>query len=129
VSEVKLKGRMIGFEEYENYVMEDTFGEVSPFRLLSCSDFPISFVVVNPYYIIEDYSFEIDDSLLKELFPGCNYMEEVAALCVVRPDDKTLLVNLRSPVIINTKTGTFQQTILQNETYGVSVPFVVKKID
>jgi flagellar assembly factor FliW len=127
VGEIKLKGRIIGFGGYENYVMEDAFGEGSPFRALSCSDAALSFVVVNPYHIVEDYSFEIDEEVLKALFSGGDYMEDIAVLCVVRPDDQTLYVNLRSPIVVNIRSGVFVQTILQNETYGVSVPFVAKK--
>jgi flagellar assembly factor FliW len=129
VGEVSLKGKIIGFEEYKSYVMEDPIGEGSPFRLLICGEAPLTFVVVNPYYVAEDYTFEIEDAVMRELFPSGDYMEDIAVLCVVRADDTSLYVNLRSPVIINTKTGMFVQTILQSEAYGVSVPFVVKKAD
>lgn len=117
----------MGLEEYKNYTLEAAFGERSPFRVLACSDGPLSFVVVNPYYIVHDYSFEIDDSLLRYLFGNGNCMEDIAVLCMVRTNDKSLYVNLRSPIIFNIRKGVFAQTILQSETYGVSVPFVVKK--
>jgi flagellar assembly factor FliW len=127
VSDVILKGRLIGFEEYESYAMQDPIGEGSPFRLLICAEAPITFVVMNPYYVEEDYSFDIDDAVLNRLFPKGDAVEDIAVLCVVRADENALFVNLRSPIIINTKTGAFVQTILQNEAYGVSVPFTVKK--
>lgn len=125
--EIKLKGKIIGFEEFGEYVLEAPFGENSPFRLLNCPDASLSFVVINPYYILEDYSFDIDDSIMKELFGKSAAEETIAVLCIVRPEDKTLYVNLRSPIIVNTKRGIFVQIILQNEGYGVSVPFAVKK--
>ena len=117
----------MGFEEYEHYVMEDAFGQGSPFRLLTCLDAAVSFAVVNPYEIMEEYSFEIEDVVLKELLPQGDYAEDIAVLCVVRPDDEALYVNLRSPLIVNTRSGTFTQVILQNEAYGVSVPFSARK--
>jgi flagellar assembly factor FliW len=122
-----LKGKIIGFEEYGSYSLQDPFGEESPFRLLSCNDSPLSLVVVNPYDIVDDYSFEIEESTVESLFSGPDYMEDIAVLCVVRPDEGELYVNLRSPVIVNTKKGTFVQIILQSEAYGVSVPFMAKK--
>ena len=94
---------------------------------MSAVKLPLTFVVANPYHVTEDYSFEIDEGPLKDLFPGGNAMEDIAVLCVVRVDDSTLYVNLRSPLIINTKTGRFVQIILQNEAYGVSVPYAPKK--
>jgi flagellar assembly factor FliW len=127
VNELQLKGVILGFEEYEEYVLRPSFGEASPFRLLECGQAAISFVVVNPYFIEEDYSFEIDDTLLKELFCEGNCSEEIAVLCLVRSDEKTLYVNLRSPLVVNTGNGVFAQTILQNEQYPVSVPFAMKK--
>ena len=127
MSDIALKGKIIGFEEYENYSLQDAFGEESPFRLLSCSDSSLSLVVVNPYHIVEDYTFEIEESTLKDLFSDNNYMEDIAVLCVVRLAESELHVNLRSPVIVNTKKGAFVQVILQSEAYGVSVPFAARK--
>ena len=127
VSDWLLKGRILGFEEFEHYAMQAAFGESSPFRLLACSEAPISFAVVNPYYIMDDYSFEIEDEIADKVLLRADEMDNIAVLCVVRPDEKTLYVNLRSPIIINIKQGLFIQTILQNDSYGVSVPFAVKK--
>ncbi len=127
MSDGQLRGLILGFEEYKNYSLEAVFGESSPFRLLTCSDAPLSFAVVNPYHIVDDYSFEIDDMVLRDLFGNDNYTEEIAVLCMVRANDNALYVNLRSPIIFNIRKGIFAQTILQSETYGVSVPFIVKK--
>jgi flagellar assembly factor FliW len=87
----------------------------------------LSFVVVNPYYILEDYSFDIDDHVAEGLIERSGEDEAIAVLCIVRPNDKTLYVNLRSPIIVNTTRSRFVQVVLQNEGYGVSVPFAVKK--
>jgi flagellar assembly factor FliW len=129
VSEMQLRGKILGFEEYDDYIMQDEFGDTSPFRLLSCKSAPISFVVVNPYHIVEDYSFEVEDSTISSLALEGNFAEDIAVLSIVRPNDETLYVNLRSPLVINTRNGHFVQVILQNETYGVSVPFSAQKKD
>jgi flagellar assembly factor FliW len=126
VNEKQLEGKVLGFEEYRKYILKDSLGEESPFRILSCEEAPITFVVVNPYSIFEDYSFDVDDAILNALEFSQAPAEEIAILCVVRLDDDRLYVNLRSPLVINTRKGIFSQIILQNETYGVSVPFAVK---
>ena len=118
-----MKGRILGFEEYEHYTLQAAFGESSPFRVLACNDAPISFAVVNPYHFMEDYSFEIEDETATELMLKTSESDNFAVLCIVRHDQNTLYVNLRSPLIINIKQGVFTQTILQNDLYGVSVPF------
>ena len=127
MSETRLKGKIMGFEEHEEYVMKNVFGEASPFRLLSCLETSISFVVVSPYHILEDYSFELEENVLKTLEVDGNAIEDVAVLCIVRPENHILYVNLRSPLIINIKNGSFTQIILQDESYGVSVPVAAKK--
>lgn len=129
INEIRLKGKIIGFEEFSDYVLEAPFGDDSPFRVLKCVDASVSFVVINPYYVFEDYSFEIDDAVANELLVKSKPEETIAVLCIVRPNDKTLYINLRSPIIVNTDRGRFIQVILQNEGYGVSVPFAVKKED
>ncbi len=128
MSDIPLKGKIIGFEEYEEYILQDAFGEASPFRLLASSGAPVSFVVVNPFYIVEDYAFELENSALEHLNLKGNPLDHIAILCIVRPNEHTLYVNLRSPLIINTQDGCFHQVILQNEAYGVSVPFVAQKV-
>lgn len=127
VRETRLKGRIIGFEEFGEYVLDAPFGEESPFRVLHCVEQTLTFVVVNPYYILEDYSFDIDDNVAEELIEKSDAEASIAVLCIVRPNDRTLYVNLRSPIIINTARNRFVQVILQNEGYGVSVPFAIKE--
>ncbi len=130
VGETRLKGKIIGFEEFGDYILDAPFGEDSPFRVLHCVNQPLSFVVVNPYLIFDEYNLDIDDHVAEELIgrPGSPDAGEVmAVLCIVRPHEKTLYVNLRSPIIINTAKDRFVQVVLQNEEYGVSVPFAIKK--
>jgi flagellar assembly factor FliW len=127
VSDRYLRGQILGFEECEQYTMQAAFGEISPFRLLVCDDAPLSFIAVDPYYILDDYSFEIEDHVLENLFADGNRTDDMAILCLVRQDEEHLYVNLRSPLIVNTKRDIFVQIILQSDSYGVSVPFEIKK--
>jgi flagellar assembly factor FliW len=127
VDEIALRGKIIGFEEYGRYTIRAAFGESSPFRLLSCDDAPISFAVVNPFSIVEDYSLELDDTVLTGLNLNAIAMEDIAILCIVRPEEGRLYANLRSPLVISTKNGLFTQVILQDETYGVSMPIALRR--
>jgi len=127
VDDMILKGRIIGFEEYDKFLMQEAFGEASPFRILACHDAPISFVVANPYFFVEDYALELEDDALRALHIDGTTLENIAVLCIVRPDKKTLYVNFRSPLIMNIKDGVFLQVVLQNEAYGVSVPFTINE--
>lgn len=125
--EQSIKGKIIGFEEYDEYVVESKFGPESPFRLLTCPAAGISFIVVNPYYVKGDYTFDITDDVVQALGLDNGSTEHIAVLCIVRPDEEIVYVNLRSPLIIDTKQDRFVQAILQDESYGTAVPFAVRK--
>jgi flagellar assembly factor FliW len=127
VSDIPLKGTIIGFDNEQNYVLQAEFGEASPFRLLTCKDSGLSFVVVYPYYIMDDYTFDVEDDILEKLSFSKQNIENIALLCIVRHENHCFYVNLRSPVVVNTEKGLFLQIILQNEAYPVSAPFVVKE--
>ena len=124
MSDISLKGTILGFEEYSEYALRNAFDDASPFRILACLQERLGFLVVNPFVVVEDYSFEIDDAVAGNLGLTRENLQHVAILCVARkerPDN--YVVNLRSPLIINTVQGRFQQVILQNEAYGMEVAF------
>jgi flagellar assembly factor FliW len=126
MSEIPLKGRVIGFEESEEYALQDVFGPDSPFRLLRCLDSGISFLVVNPYHAVEEYTFDVEDDTMAALSLTEGEIEHLAVLCIARYEKETLYVNLRSPLLVNTEEGIFLQVILPNEGYPVSFPAAIK---
>jgi len=125
MSDIILKGRVIGFEEREKYALQDAFGPDSPFRLLRCLDSGISFVVVNPYHAVEEYAFDVEDDAIRALSLTEGGIEHLAVLCIARREKETLYVNLRSPLLVNTEKGLFMQVILPNEGYPVSFPVAI----
>lgn len=127
MSEIPLKGTVLGFEEYVEYCLRNTFDPLSPFRILASLQVSLAFLVVNPFVLVEDYDLEIDDRVVQELELTGDAVRHVAVMCVARKEKEHYLVNLRSPLIINTTEGRFRQVILQNESYGTSAAFTVDK--
>lgn len=123
VSDIPLKGTVLGFEEYQEYALRNIFDDASPFRILACLDVRLAFLVVNPFVVKEDYNLEIDDAVAGSLGLAGENIQNVAVLCVARKEVDYYAVNLRAPLIINTVEGRFQQVILQNEAYGLEVTF------
>lgn len=126
MSEIPLKGRVIGFEECQNYALQDAFGPDSSFRLLRCLDSSISFLVLNPYQAVEEYTFDVEDDAVAALSLAEGDIGHLAVLCIARYEKETLYVNLRSPLLVNTEKGVFLQVILPNEGYPVSAPVAIK---
>ncbi len=126
MSDIVLKGRVIGFEESQDYALRDAFGPDSPFRLLKSLDSAISFLVVNPFSAVEEYTFDVEDDTLAALSLAEGGIGHLAVLCIARYEKETLYVNLRSPLLVNTAKGIFLQVILSNEGYPVSLPVAIK---
>ncbi len=126
MSEIFLKGKVIGFEESERYALQDAFGPDSPFRLLKCLDSGIAFLVVNPYQAVEEYAFDVEDDTIATLSLTEGGIEHLAVLCIARYGKEMFYVNLRSPLLVNTEKGLFMQVILPNEGYPVSAPVAIK---
>ncbi len=82
--------------------------------------------MVNPFAVLDEYSIEVDDVTIEDLMFAGNAEEQTAVLCVARKKDEAIcLVNLRSPLVINTTEGRFRQIVLQNDSYGVAAAFSV----
>lgn len=127
VSDIPLKGTVLGFEEYGEYALRNIFDDASPFRILACLQERLGFLVVNPFVLKEDYNLEINDAVAGNLGLSGENLQDVAVLCIARRENNNYTVNLRAPLIINTTQGRFQQVILQNETYGTEVAFSVSE--
>ena len=125
MSDISLKGTVLGFEEYSEYALRNIFDNSSPLRILASLEERLGFLVVNPFVVREDYQLEIDDAVANNLDLTGDGLRDVAVLCVARKGKEkgNYVVNLRAPLIINTVEGRFQQVILQNEAYGVEVAF------
>jgi flagellar assembly factor FliW len=128
VADISLKGKILGFENIEEYVLEEVFASDSPFRLLRNTESGFSFLIVNPYSIASEYTFDVEDKTMKELELSPDNMDNVAVLCIVRQKNGSFFVNLRSPLVVNTERGLFSQVILPNEGYPVSAQFAIGQI-
>jgi len=122
-----LKGAILGFEEYSEYALRNIFDDASPLRILASLEERLAFLVVNPFFVREDYNIEIDDAVAARLGLTSENLHHVAILCVARKESGAFTVNLRAPLIINTVEGRFHQVILQNELYGMEVSFSLDK--
>jgi flagellar assembly factor FliW len=120
-----LKGRVLGFEEFEQYELKEIGSPDSPFRLLSSTQTELLFLVINPFSLVDDYSFDLEDGFIEGLRLGKGNTDDIAILCIVRPGDEAFHVNLRSPLVINTREGLFSQVVLTDEAYGTAIPFAV----
>lgn len=119
---IEFEKGIIGFENYNRYVLihgEDDEKEKLIRWLQSVDDGSLAFPVIDPLKVKEEYNLSVEEELLKTI--GEFEEEDLLVLTVVTvPSDvKKVTVNLKAPIIINTKTMKGTQLIVDNEEYNV----------
>ena len=117
---LRFESGLPGFELLKEFVLIGNEDETSPFKWLQCVSEPqMAFAVANPYMILKDYDFELNDEAAAGL--GLLREEDVAVYAiVVAPEDLTKIsMNLKAPVIINCSNNKGAQIILDTDKYTV----------
>lgn len=111
-----------GFEEYKEYtIIYDIDSEEEPFfSWLQCvTEKGLAFPIVNPFRVVEDYNPTVEDALLEPLGEFTPEDLAVFLLATVPGDVKKASVNMKAPLLINTKNRQAMQIIAENEDYEI----------
>ncbi len=109
-----------GFENLREFTLIGNGDETSPFKWMQCVNEPqVAFAIANPFMIVKDYDFELPDVEAARL--GIKSQEDLAVYSiVVVPEDLTKIsMNLKAPLIINSRTNKGEQIILDTDKYAV----------
>lgn len=109
-----------GFEQLKEFTLIGSDDEASPFKWLQCVNEPqMAFAVANPFLIVKDYDFELSEEAAGRL--GIEKGEDIAVyVIVVVPEDfKKMSMNLKAPLIINSRNKKGAQIILDTDKYTV----------
>lgn len=115
-----------GFEEEKEFVQLPLSDESAFHALQSVNTKDLSFIITTPYATVVDYSFELDESVIKALNIKSN--NEVAVFVIVSLKDtlEASTVNLKAPIILNMENKKAKQIILQ-EDYAIRHHLAVEK--
>ncbi|MDD2568171.1 MAG: flagellar assembly protein FliW [Clostridia bacterium] len=110
---------LYGFEDVKDYILlqEDEAKTIWSLQA-AYSDVP-SFVVINPFMVLKDYSPILSHKDLKSL--GMPNEEEICflAVTVLKEKIEESVANLKSPIVINVRTRQAKQIILENNNYPI----------
>lgn len=113
---------LFGFEEYKDYtILYDIESKEEPFFswLQSTTEKTLAFPIVNPFKIDENYNPVIDESLLATM-GECDEEDYLVYLLATVPKEvKDASVNMKAPLIINTRNCQAIQAIAENEGYEI----------
>ncbi len=112
---------MPGFPDGNRYVLLP-HREDSPFYWLQSIENPeLAFLVINPFSVTNEYSYEIPDSVQEEL--GIRQAESVQTLVLVTVrkdgDNPSVTANMLGPVVINSENMKARQIVLDPNNYDV----------
>jgi len=119
---ISFKNGILGLEEQKEYILLDHPGTDIIKWLQSLKDGDIALPVINPGNFFPKYSPKISQEDLNDL--SIKDTRQAVVLCVINiPEDiEQITVNLKAPIVINTKTRLADQLIAQNPNYSTREP-------
>ena len=107
-----------GFPDERSFVML-VYESGIPFYLLQSTITPeLTFVLADPFEFFDDYHVKLDDEIISELGLSNDNYPTIYAIVTIPDDIKNMTANLIAPVIINQKTKTGVQVILEKTVYN-----------
>ncbi|NMB34484.1 MAG: flagellar assembly protein FliW [Clostridium sp.] len=111
---------ILGFEGVKRYAVLYEGCENSPFRWLQgVDDGQLAFAVADPFMIFDDYDIELPDEAVKALEIQNPQEVMLLSILVVPEDISQISINLKAPVVINTKNRQGMQVVLDTDRYSV----------
>ena len=114
---------LFGFEAFTTYMAEELEeGSDAVLTLKSVDEDGPTFVLMNPFYLMEDYRPALADGELASLGDAEEKYLSWYVICVVRTPIETSTVNLKCPLVVNTLTAKGRQVMLTDGDYGLRHP-------
>lgn len=118
-----------GFEDKKRFVLLDIDEKIIFQILQSVETKNLAFFVVNPYLLFEDYSIDLNDSIIESLDIREEKDVVVLSIMTLKEPFSESTVNLKAPLIINLKNKRGKQYILQDDTYSMRVTIPQRKLE
>lgn len=113
-----------GFEEEKEFVLMDMshVGNVAFQALQSIHTPSLAFIVIDPYMLTSAYEFTLDDATIERM--AIKHIEDVIVRVIVTvksPFEQSSL-NLKAPIVINTREKQGKQCIIETDEYATKTP-------
>ncbi|QXM05166.1 flagellar assembly protein FliW [Crassaminicella indica] len=109
---------LLGFEDIKEYAMILNPDKEVAFHWLQAVNEPsLAFVITNPFLFKKDYDFYIPEKIVAALEIEKEEDVVIFSIAVVPQDIKKMTINLRGPLIVNTKNKKGKQIVLDTDKY------------
>ena len=117
---IKFPEPILGFESSSGYILVRFYDEPDSFLCLqSTSDSETAFVLVDPTYIVENYTATLNPDDLRILQANDDTPLAFYVIAVIRDEWRESTVNLRCPVVVNTEKKIGKQVIMEDTSYSM----------
>lgn len=108
-----------GFEQIKEYVILKENNDDSILWLQAVSSAYPCFVILNPNHFLKDYRPELPSDVIEKLKANSSSELDCFVIAVIPENIKEMTVNLKSPVVVNFKSKTAMQVILEDVDYPI----------
>lgn len=115
---VSFASGILGFDDLKKYIVLSADDEDTVFYWLQSVEEPeISFIVTNPFLFIQNYEFDIPESVVKQLELENQEDLIVYSITVITENIKNATINLKGPILVNSKNKKAKQIVLDGDEY------------
>lgn len=111
-----------GLEDEKQFVLLPIEGNDSFQVLQSVTSANIALIVSNPYTIVNDYSFEIDEPTLELLEIKSQEDLMILSVMTLKQPFESSTINLQAPLVFNIKNHKAKQMIINDANYNLRQP-------
>lgn len=114
---------IIGFPQWKKYLpLSFQPDNDQVLCLQSVEESGLSFIVMNPFHLIPDYHPHITDEMMNQL--RCENLDDLSfyVIAVIREPFEETTVNLKCPLIVNSKSRLAMQVVLEDSQYTLRHP-------
>lgn len=111
-----------GLENEKRFILLPIEGNDSLQVMQSVESPSTALIVSNPYAIMDDYSFEIDEPTLELLKINAQEDLMILAVMTLKQPIESSTINLQAPLVFNIANQTAKQMILNDSRYNLRQP-------
>ena len=124
---IEFEQGLYGFEEKQSFILVNLDDPEFPFNWLqSIEDEELSFVLTSPFLFVENYEFELPDSVAEVLEIDKPEDALILSTVVLNEEMHKSTMNLQAPIIINRNSNKGRQIILE-EDYELKHQFLLNQ--
>ena len=117
---IRFPNGVLGFKDMKRFIVIYNPNPELPFHWLqSIDDGNLTFVICSPFLFADKYEFDIPRNVEDELNLKTPEDVLIYSITVILEDMAETSINLKAPVIINTKEKRAMQIVLESEAYPV----------